>query len=261
MKRHDFATFAVLGMAAGLMGLGVLSVLAHDFAFQWQPVPKTWPAQAALGTVSGLILLVAGAMLLAPRTRAWGALTAAVFVGLWVIVLHLPRAAAKPVDFASWNAVCEALAMASGAFVAFRELRGQSARAAIWVMGGCYVIFGCTHVQYATFTATMIPAWLPMRVALAYLTGAIHALSGLALLLGVRRRWAASIEALMMTSFVLLVHVPRVAAHPGDRFELTMLFIAVTLSAAAWVLATSRAVAGLAPGEAAYARQPAVSAS
>jgi uncharacterized membrane protein len=243
MKRPDFAPLAALGMAVGLIGLGVLSVWAHDFAFQWEPVPKTWPARPILGAISGLILLAGGAMLLARRTRAWGALTAAVFIGAWVVVLHLPRALAKPIDFASWNAVAEALAMASGAFVAFRELRGQSGRIGIWTMGACYVIFGGAHFQYAAFTATMVPAWLPMRLGLAYFTGAIHALSGLALLLGVRRRWAASIEALMMTSFVLLVHIPRVAAKPGDRFELTMLFIAVTLSSAAWILATSRAVA------------------
>jgi uncharacterized membrane protein len=248
MKRPDFATLAALGMAVGLIGLGALSVWAHDFAFQWEPVPKTWPARPVLGVASGLILLAAGAMLLTRRWRAWGALAAAVFIGLWVLVLHLPRAAAKPIDFASWNAVCEPLAMASGAFVAFRELRGRSARIAIWTMGACYVIFGCTHFQYAAFTATMIPAWLPMRVGLAWFTGAIHALSGLALLLGVRRRWAASIEAAMMTSFVLLVHIPRVAAHPGDRFELTMLFIAVTLSSAAWILATSLAVGARAVG-------------
>ena len=242
MKRADFAAFAALGLAVGLVGLGVLSVAARDFAFQWEPVPKTWPARDALGVLSGLILLTAGGLLIPPGARAWGALIAAGFLGLWVIVLHLPQALAKPVDFASWNAVCEALAMATGAFVAFRELRGRSARLAVWVMGGCYVIFGCTHFQYAAFTATMIPAWLPMRLSLAYATGAIHALSGLALLLGVRRRWAAGIEAAMMTSFVLIVHIPRVAAKPGDRFELTMLFIAVTLSAAAWILASALAV-------------------
>jgi hypothetical protein len=39
------------------------------------------------------------------------------------------------------------------------------------------------------------------------------------------------------------VHIPRVAAHPGDRMESTGLFIAITLSSAAWTLATSRAAA------------------
>jgi uncharacterized membrane protein YphA (DoxX/SURF4 family) len=82
-----------------------------------------------------------------------------------------------------------------------------------------------------------------MPLELAYFTGAIHALVGLALLIGVQRRWSAAIEALMMTSFVVLVHLPRVAAKPGDRTELTLLFVAVTLSSAAWIVAASRTAA------------------
>jgi uncharacterized membrane protein YphA (DoxX/SURF4 family) len=87
----------------------------------------------------------------------------------------------------------------------------------------------------------MVPAWLPARPQLTYLTGAIHLLAGLAVVFGVQRRWAAMAEALMMTSFVLLVHIPRVAGHPGDRMESTGLFIAVTLSSAVWILAMSGA--------------------
>src|SRR4051812_43509677 len=81
MKRADFAMFAACGMAVGLIGLGGLSVLAHDFAYQWEPVPKGFPAREALGVVSGLIALAAGALMLIPRTRVWGALVAAVFLG------------------------------------------------------------------------------------------------------------------------------------------------------------------------------------
>lgn len=104
------------------------------------------------------------------------------------------------------------------------------------------MVFGAAHFLYAAFTASMIPTWLPMRLELAYLTGAIHAVAGLAILTGRWRRWAAVAEAAMMSSFVLLVHAPRVAAHPTDRLELTMLFVAVTLSSAAWTLAASRTV-------------------
>ena len=89
----------------------------------------------------------------------------------------------------------------------------------------------------------MVPPFLPFRPQLTYLTGAVHAVCGLALIAGVRRRWAAIVEALMMSAFVLLVHIPRVAAAPHDRMELTSLAIATTLSSAAWILATSRAVA------------------
>ena len=111
---------------------------------------------------------------------------------------------------------------------------------AIRVFGLCCLVFGASHFVYARFTASMVPHWLPMPLALAYATGAVHALTGLALVL---RRWvrpAASIEAAMMTSFVLLVHIPRVAAAPTDRTEITLLLVALTMSSAAWIVATAR---------------------
>jgi uncharacterized membrane protein YphA (DoxX/SURF4 family) len=244
----DLAAFAAIGMAAGLCGLGALSLIYQDYALQWEPVPKSWPAHAALGAASGLILLVSGIMMAMRRTRVLGAALAAVFIGLWG-VLQIAKLAPDPVNVGAWNAVAECVAMATGAGLLIAELRrGAKAgslvgRLACILFGVTLVVFGTAHFVYARFTASMIPAWLPMRLQLAYFTGAIHALMGLALVIGVQRRWAATIEALMMTSFVLLVHLPRVAAKPGDRTELTLLFVAVTLSSAAWIVASSRAVA------------------
>jgi uncharacterized membrane protein len=233
-------------MAAGLCGLGALSLIYQDYALQWEPVPASWPHHAALGAASGLILLASGIMTAVSRTRALGAGIAGAFIGLWVLGLHLPRAFAKPGDLTVWLAVAESSAMALGAFLARREIVAGPGRVTdleVRLFGICCLVFGASHFVYAKFTASMIPAWLPMRLELAYVTGAIHALVGLALLAGVQRRWAAAIEALMMTSFVALVHLPRVAAKPGDRTELTLLFVAVTLSSAAWIVAASRTAA------------------
>lgn len=241
----DLAAFAAIGMAAGLCGLGALSLIYQDYALQWEPVPKSWPAHAALGALSGLILLASGIMMAMGRTRVLGAALGGLFMALWVVGLHLPRAFARPGDLTVWLAAAECSAMAIGALIAHVELhRGPEAPAGILAraFGACCLVFGASHFAFASFTASMVPAWLPMRLELAYLTGAIHALAGLALLAGVRRRPAAIVEALMMTSFVLLVHLPRVAAKPGDRTELTLLFVAVTLSSAAWIVASSRAV-------------------
>ena len=242
MVRIAGKTVAAIAMAGGLLGLGALSLAFRDFALQWEPVPKSLPGHDALGAASGALLVATALMLLIPRTRARGLLVAAVFLAFWSLVLHLPLTLPKPLEVGGWNGTAEPLAMAGGAFIAGRELQGRSARWAAYVMGACFVVFGLAHFAYAKFTASMIPDWLPMRVPLAYVTGAIHALTGLAVLAGVQRRWAATIEALMMSSFVLLVHAPRVAAHPGDRLELTMLFIAITLSSSVWLFATSRSV-------------------
>jgi uncharacterized membrane protein YphA (DoxX/SURF4 family) len=241
-KGQSLTGWAAIGLAVGLCGLGLLSLFYRDFAEVWHPVPESWPDRAMLATGSGLILLASGVMLFVRRTRAWGALLAAAFIGLWALVLHLPGALAKPLVLGGWQAVAESLAMALGAFIAGREGKtGGLERIAVTAMGVCFVVFGLSHFVYAGFTTSMVPTWLPARLQLTYFTGAVHVLAGLAVIFGVRRAWAAAVEALMMTSFVLLVHIPRATGHPTDRMETTGLFIAITLSSAVWSLAASRA--------------------
>lgn len=242
-------TAAAMGLGVGLIGLGALSVLYRDLSLQWEPVPRDLPAREILGVASGLILMAAGGLLMLRRTRVWGALIAAAFIGLWVVVLHLPVALAHPGNLAGWLGIGETLAMTVAAFVLFREQRtdGENrdrlAHAAVPVFAATLIVFGASHFVFADFTASMIPAWLPLRLQLAYLTGAIHVATGLGMLVGGRWRWvAAATEAAMMTSFVLLVHIPRVAAHPTDRLELTLLSVAIILSSSAWTMAASRAV-------------------
>ncbi|MGA0603098.1 hypothetical protein ACO2Q3_20490 [Caulobacter sp. KR2-114] len=238
---------AALGLAAGISGLGLLSLLHHDFTLQWEPVPAGWPHRPLLALASGLMLLAAGAMTALPRTRACGGLLAFGFIGLWALGLQAPRALAAPADVSRWLSVAECAAMAMGGLMLWSETGGGKAVApaaglAVRLFGLAAIVFGASHVAYAHFTASMVPDWLPARLALAYATGAVHAATGLALLL---RRWvrpAAALEAAMMSSFVLLVHVPRVAAAPSSRTEQTLLLVALTLAASAWIVASARRI-------------------
>lgn len=235
---------AATGMAVGLCGLGALSLMYQDTVLRWEPVPASWPRHAVLGAVSGLILLVAGGLMAMTRLRAHGAAIAGVFIGLWVLGLHLPRVIARPSDLTEWLAAAECGAIALGGLLLAGEQSGGSkviADLELRLFGLCCIMFGISHFAYVKFTASMVPAWLPMRQQLACVAGAIHVGTGIGLLAGLRRRWFAFTEALMMSAFVLLVHLPRVASHPGDRTELTLLFVAVTLTSAAWIVATSRA--------------------
>jgi len=83
------------------------------------------------------------------------------------------------------------------------------------------------------------PAWLPYRLSFAYLTGAGHFAAGLAMLSGIIPPLAATLEASMITSFVLLVHIPGVRAEPHSRLQWTMLSVASALAGAAWLMAVS----------------------
>jgi uncharacterized membrane protein len=222
----------------GAVGLGGLGLVVGDFALQWQPVPKDVPAREALAYVSAILLVAGGLAAVWRRTAAWGALGLGVMFGVWVGVLHLPNALAnRPNEIGSWNAVAEALALSLGGLAGWASAhRPAWAGMAARLFGICPVIFGLAHVGYATFTASMVPAWLPAPLFWAYLTGACHMLGGLALIAGAVPRLAATGLAAMYATFALVLHLPRVLAAPGQRIEWTMLFIALTLTGAAWIV-------------------------
>ena len=244
---------AMGGIALGLGALGALGVGSGDFAFQWQPVPPDVPARGALAIAVGLLEIVAAVLLVSARLRTAGAWLAAALLAGWT-ALHVPAVVQRPASIADWLGIAETAAMASAALMFAAAQAGSAAAGAIrrggmLVFGLCAILFGVSHFAYADFTASMIPAWLPQRVGLAYLTGAAHALAGLAIASGICRTLAASLESLMMAGFVVLVHVPRVLAHPDSRMEWTMLCVAITLSAsAAMVAAISRRRAASARG-------------
>jgi uncharacterized membrane protein YphA (DoxX/SURF4 family) len=79
----------------------------------------------------------------------------------------------------------------------------------------------------------MVPGWIPFKTFWAWVTGDIHQITGLAMLAGLRVRLAATCEAAMMGSFVLLVHLPRVIAAPDQHVEWIMLAISSALTGAA----------------------------
>jgi uncharacterized membrane protein len=240
-KRFDHSLAAYAG-ALGLLALGIVTLAYRDTLLQWQPAQRSVSWRLPLALLSGVILLVAGIGIVLPRLRRRGAALACGWFALWVIALHVPSAltAASGARVAAWLGVAEVTAMATGfASLAVHGAAGFARRLLVAVFGLCAIVFGLSHVVYVDFTANMVPAWLPDRHLLAYATGAIHAATGLCMLLAVRVRLAIVIEAAMMTSFVALIHVPHVIATPGSRLELTALAIAWTLTSAAWLLAAS----------------------
>ena len=225
----------------GAVGLGIVGFVVGDFALQWQPVPKGVPAREVLAYVSAALLVAGGLAAIWSRTAAWGALALGVMFSVWVIVLHVPNALAnRPNDIGSWNAVAELSALSLAGLVGWGGVvRPGLAERGVLLFGLCPVIFALAHFGYATFTASMVPGWLPAPLFWAYFTGVCHLAGGLALIAGVVPRLAATGLAAMYATFALILHLPRVIAAPGERIEWTMLFIAMSLAGAAWIVRSS----------------------
>ena len=243
------ADFGRILFALGIAGLGVLSLVFGKFALQWQPVPSWLPE--GLGYINGGILLVGGVgLLLVRRVAVVSALALLAYLALWVVIQAV-NDIAHPLDVGANLALFEDLVLMCGAWIAYATLAGdgmaflkgtKGLMTARILFGIACLVFGLSHFLYADFTAQMVPAFLPLHLPLAYITGAGHIAAGLALISGVLPRLAAVCEAAMMSLFLVLVHIPMVAAPPPpDMAQLfwTMLCVAGALSGSAWLLAAS----------------------
>jgi uncharacterized membrane protein len=247
-QAHQF-NIGKAALSVGCIGLGILTLIYRDFALQWQPIPAEMPGFPVAVYLSAAALLVCGIGLQMRRSAKLAALGLCLYFAIFWVVPHLIRLVPRITSLGEWLGACEVLGGLSGMSALFILLRSPtivvSAEREIpqRVFGSCCIVFGISHFVYAGFTAEMIPSWLPARLGLAYLTGSAHALAGLALLVGVCAPLAARLEAIMMSLFVLLLHLPSLWASPPPvwgptwRTVITPFFWATCLAGCAWIIA------------------------
>ena len=100
-------------------------------------------------------------------------------------------------------------------------LTARLATPARWLFGIALVVFGSLHLQAPGWIAGLIPHWIPFHLFFALFTGSALVAAGLAIAAQVWTRLSAALLALMLFSWVLIVHAPRIAhaLHNGDEWN------------------------------------------
>ena len=101
------------------------------------------------------------------------------------------------------------------------------------------VVFGAQHFMNAGFIATLIPAWIPLHLFWAYLTGTGMIAAGFCIATGILASLASMSMGLMFLLWFLLLHAPRVAASPRNGDEWTSAFVALAVSGGSFLLAST----------------------
>jgi uncharacterized membrane protein len=255
---------AVFLFGIGLTGLGVLSVIYRDFAFNWQPVPPFHPGRQFLAVLCGVFMIAVSMALLFRTTVTLAARSLFPFLIAWQC-LKIPALIAAPQIEGVWLGFGEIAMLLAGGLVVFARFSGlessgsflfphttgkSGARLAGIIFGAALLPVGLSHIFYVGITASLVPAWLPFRVGFAYLTGVGQMACGLGVLLNVFPRVAAWVETGMLTLFAFLVWGPnkwigfssKMAGVPaGPRFPLTAFFITWVIGASAFLIATNTA--------------------
>ncbi|HSQ31471.1 MAG TPA: hypothetical protein VLN49_16560 [Gemmatimonadaceae bacterium] len=234
-----------------------------DFVQVWQPVPKWVPARETLAYLCAFISLGSGIGLLWQRTAPVASRLLFASLMLWLLVLRLPNLFFQtPVVLVAW-AFGSTGVMVAAAWVLYVGFAGdrdrhrpgfladdRGVRIARALYGLSLIPFGLAHFMYLGATTVLIPAWLPWHAALAYFTGAAFLAAGLAVAFGVFARLAATLSALQLGLFGLIVWVPRVLAGAVTEFQWGEFVTTCALTAGAWVVADSyRGMRWLAPRE------------
>lgn len=220
--------------ALGMIGLGLVEIVLGSLPGLH---PGGWGFVVLFGltTLVGALLSIAGAGLLAARSRRYAGLLLA---GMWVVCLvpgYLPLGETNYRDVSVWVSMTEVTVFAAISLV----LSGAVVRAVLVarvILGLSLILFGAVHWLYPVAIAGLMPDWIPTASLWPWLTGGIQIGAGLMILSGWRAALAAFGIGLMWLSWIPLVHLPRLIAAPGDAFEWTFMLTALTLAGAAWTV-------------------------
>jgi len=202
----------------------------------WPSLPMFWAFFAAIVL---LLCPVTVATIQRPKVSS-GFLGLLLF--LYSAVQFGPLLLNNPHDPGAWTSAFEIFSIAgpllalAGAAAGSNPLR----RFGDCVFAFALVVFAVQHFLYAGVVASLIPAWIPVRMPLAWFTGAAMIAAALAIASGVQAKLAARLTGLMFVIWFLILHLPRVFHTPRNENEWTSAFVALAVGGGALVLAELR---------------------
>jgi uncharacterized membrane protein YphA (DoxX/SURF4 family) len=234
------------GMAAAASG--ALQLVTGEMVRLF-PTTADQSDSSAWPYVVGVILIAAGCAIAAGRrVRAGAAVVAGLIVGS-LIVESIPRLLGNPWVGYMWTNPLKSVALAAGAglliarpaLIGFASSRPAPVeRLAVATLAVFLFVCGVQHFVYADFVTALVPSWIPAQRFWTYLTG-VALMAGGAGLLVPRTSWlAASLSALMVFLWVLVLHIPRAATGPEHAHETAGAFEALAVSGIALMLAGLR---------------------
>jgi uncharacterized membrane protein YphA (DoxX/SURF4 family) len=189
-------------------------------------IPSYMPWRLFWAYFVGVALLCASLSIATKIQVRWSALLFGIMMFLFVAMLHIPRALVNPGARIPWTIVIREMSFAGGAWIlAGAAMRGQSGSKLITVgrvlLAIAAIFFGIEHFLHPANCPgvpleKLTPAWIPGRLLVGYLTGAILLVAGICVLLNKKARIAATYLGTWLVLLVLFIYVPIFIAQISD---------------------------------------------
>jgi len=233
--------------------MGLLIIYYNDFPYMLIPQNHYWiPGLVVIAYVSGALLVVAGTSIVFEKGIRSSSLMLGSILLLIFCFYFIPYQlifSKNNMHFGDWENAAKELTLAGGALViagCYSEknndslLRFLSKLIPLGVIFFSITIFsyGVNHLLYAKQAADYVPSWVPFHLFWIYLAGAGLLASGIAIILKIKVRLAATLLGSMIFTWFIILHIPRVIvssyADMGD--EVASAFLALAYSGIAFVI-------------------------
>jgi hypothetical protein len=206
----------------------------------------------------GAAHLAAAVSFVGRRYIRWSALCLALMFGLFVLLMDLPAALARPGIRLLWSLAARQTTFAIGALALFATTtRGDRPRRAatlatiarIWT-AAVLVFYGVENILFPQFapgvpSTTPTQAWVPLPTLIAYATGILLVAFGIAMFVEKYASAAAAWCGMLMTLLTVALYVPQwVTAREVSQQVTAINFVFDTLLFAGTALMISRAISG-----------------
>jgi uncharacterized membrane protein len=163
-------------------------------------------------------------------------------------VVVVPALAFPPFGMSAtafWMYVCASVVFVIGLIKIFGELPQQHGVDKIMPFGRLFfaiplAVFGSEHFTVTASIATLVPRWIPAHTFWVYLVGVAFLCAALSIAVLVQARLAAALVGMTLLIFVLIMDMPGVVAHPGNRFFWALALRQLAFSGGAFAFAMSQ---------------------
>lgn len=194
-----------------------------------QMVPSYMPGRLFIAYFVGVALFAAALSLTLKKQTFLGALLLGTMIFLFVCMLHIPGVVAHPHERLFWTIALRDLSFAGGAWAYAGTQTGQwrsEGKHVLITMGRFLVaigamFFGVEHFLHPEFVPgvplnKVMPVWIPGRVLIGYMTGAVLLVAGASILLNKKARMAATYLGGFILLLVFGIYLPIMISVPAD---------------------------------------------
>lgn len=229
------------GIAIAAMGL--LTIYYRELPYMLIPPKHPWLNNHVIWVyISGVLLFLAGICIVFKKgLPAVSSLLGVVLLLIFCFYFIPYELTVSPnyMRFGDWENAFKELSLAGGAWV----ISGRRlAPLGVILFAITIISFSMDHFLYAKKATGYVPSWVPNPLFWLYFTGSALFCSGIAILLNIKRRLAATLLGAMIFIWVLILHIPYALSAPFARNEgeVTSAFLALAYCGIAFVIARSR---------------------